>query len=188
VSERFRHAETEAEIAARFPVTRNPCPRLTDAGEPAAHVRRRAAASQRTLAALEGDAIAARTGRGFQKTLARGRLRYIDDLDHAAMRRRSVLGARLPGAARAEAAECGPGHPRWSPRWATPLASDSVSASDVAGDSASRDATGVTVAATPPVTETLRIHSAAPRGGSLPTLSGGSIPDHDAGSMRRGPS
>ena len=95
----LRHAETDAEIAACFPVMRQLRPHLTSAGELVTRVRRQAGAGYRILAAWDGDTATGLAGYRPQENLIRGPFCYVDDLVVRDDRRRGGLGARLLTAA-----------------------------------------------------------------------------------------
>ncbi len=91
----LRHAETDREIAACFPVLHQLRPHLIDAAELCARVRRQQAQSYRLLAAWrDGQAVGA-AGYRFQENLIRGPFVYVDDLVVLDSERRGGLGARL---------------------------------------------------------------------------------------------
>ncbi len=91
----LRHAESDAEIAACFPVMVQLRPHLADAGELVARVRRQQQAGYRILAAWRGGAPVALAGYRFEENLVHGRFVYVDDLVTVDRERRSRLGARL---------------------------------------------------------------------------------------------
>jgi GNAT superfamily N-acetyltransferase len=99
----IRHAETDAEIAACFPVMRLLRPHLTSAEELCSRVRRQAEAGYRILAAWLGDEAVGLAGYRPQENLIRGPFCYVDDLVVRDDLRRSGLGARLLGAVGEEA-------------------------------------------------------------------------------------
>lgn len=91
----LRHAETDAEIAACFPVMAQLRPHLADAGELVARVGRQGAAGYRILAAWREGAPVGLAGYRFEENLIRGRFVYVDDLVTAEASRRNRIGARL---------------------------------------------------------------------------------------------
>lgn len=103
MSETLRHAETEDEIAACFPVMRLLRPHLTGAEELLVRVRRQTEAGYRILAAWRGDKAVGLAGYRPQENLVRGPFCYVDDLVVRDDLRRSELGARLLAAVAAEA-------------------------------------------------------------------------------------
>jgi len=110
VTETLRHAETEADIAACFPVMRALRPHLTGAGELCARVRRQAEAGYRLLAAWRGQEAVGLAGYRPQENLIRGPFCYVDDLVVRDDLRRSGVGARLLTAVAGEAKERGMAH------------------------------------------------------------------------------
>jgi GNAT superfamily N-acetyltransferase len=110
MTETLRHATTEAEIAACFPVMRLLRPHLTGPGELCARVGRQAEAGYRILAAWDGEEAVGLAGYRAQENLVRGRFCYVDDLVVRDDRRRSGLGARLLGAVGDEARALGLPH------------------------------------------------------------------------------
>lgn len=97
------HAESDAELAACFPVMRELRPHLSDPAEFVQRVRRQQGDSYRLLAAWRGDAVVGLAGWRVQENLIRGRFCYVDDLVVTDAERRSGLGARLLDAVAAEA-------------------------------------------------------------------------------------
>ena len=91
----LRHADTEAEIAACFPVMAQLRPHLKSAEELAARIARQHTAGYRLLAAWRGAAPIGLAGYRVEETLAHGRFIYIDDLVTALPERRQRIGARL---------------------------------------------------------------------------------------------
>src|SRR3984957_2933277 len=91
----LRHAETDAEVAACFPVMRLLRPHLTSAEELRARVRRQAQGGDRILAAWRGGEAVGLAGYRPQENLIRGPFCYVDDLVVRDDQRRSGLGARL---------------------------------------------------------------------------------------------
>ncbi len=105
----LRHAESDSDIRACFPMMRVLRPHLADADTFLARVRSQAAASYRILAAWAGDAPIGLAGYRWQENLIRGRFCYVDDLVVGETARRGGVGARLldgvADAARAEGLE-----------------------------------------------------------------------------------
>jgi len=91
----LRHAETDAELAACFPVMRMLRPHLTGPEELCARVRRQAQAGYRILAAWHGEDAVGLAGYRPQENLVRGPFCYVDDLVVRDDLRRTGLGARL---------------------------------------------------------------------------------------------
>jgi GNAT superfamily N-acetyltransferase len=91
----LRHAETDREIIACFPVMRQLRPHLADEAELLERVRRQEAERYRLLAAWrDGKAIGA-AGYRMQENLIRGQFVYVDDLVVHESARRSRIGALL---------------------------------------------------------------------------------------------
>jgi GNAT superfamily N-acetyltransferase len=103
MSETLRHAETDAELAACFPVMRLLRPNLTSPEELCARVHRQAAAGYRILAAWRDTVPVGLAGYRPQENLIRGPFCYVDDLVVRDDVRRSGLGARLLAAVGTEA-------------------------------------------------------------------------------------
>jgi ribosomal protein S18 acetylase RimI-like enzyme len=99
----LRHAESDTEIAACFPVMRELRPHLTGADELVSRVRGQMAAGYRILAAWDGGTVLGLAGYRPQENLIRGRFCYVDDLVVSPHRQRSGLGARLLDGVKAEA-------------------------------------------------------------------------------------
>jgi len=99
----LRHAETDAELAACFPVMRELRPHLSDPASFVTRVHRQRAAGYRLLAAWRGDEPVGLAGYRVQENLIRGRFCYVDDLVVRADARRGGLGARLLDAVAAAA-------------------------------------------------------------------------------------
>jgi len=110
MTETLRHAETDAEIAACFPVMRLLRPHLTGAEEFCARVRRQAEAGYQILAAWRAGEPIGLAGYRPQENLIRGPFCYVDDLVVRDDLRRSGLGARLLNAVAMEAKARGLGH------------------------------------------------------------------------------
>jgi GNAT superfamily N-acetyltransferase len=110
MTDTLRHADTDIEIAACFPVMRMLRPHLTNPEELCTRVRRQAQAGYRILAAWRGDDVVGLAGYRPQENLVRGPFCYVDDLVVRDDLRRSGLGARLLKAVGAEAAARGLPH------------------------------------------------------------------------------
>jgi GNAT superfamily N-acetyltransferase len=95
MSETLRHAETDAEIAACFPVMHQLRPNLTGPEELVARVRRQRQAGYRILAGWRGAEAVGLAGYRPQENLIRGPFCYVDDLVVRDDVRRTGLGARL---------------------------------------------------------------------------------------------
>jgi GNAT superfamily N-acetyltransferase len=98
----LRHAETDAEIAACFPVMAQLRPHLADAAELVARVAHQRAAGYRLLAAWRGVVPIGLAGYRIEENLVHGRFIYVDDLVTTERERRSGVGARLLDAVTAE--------------------------------------------------------------------------------------
>lgn len=98
----LRHAETDAEVAACFPVMVLLRPHLGDAEELVARVARQRAAGYRLLAAWRDGVPVGLAGYRAEENLVHGRFLYVDDLVTAEAERRSGIGALLLDAAAAE--------------------------------------------------------------------------------------
>ncbi len=103
----LRHAETDAEIAACFPVMALLRPHLTGAAELVARVARQRAAGYRILAAWRAAVPIGLAGYRTEENLVHGRFIYVDDLVTAERERRSGVGARLLDAVVAEGRRLG---------------------------------------------------------------------------------
>ncbi len=99
----LRHADSDAEIAACFPVMRALRPHLTGPDELVSRVRSQMAAGYRILAAWDGDTVVGLAGYRPQENLIRGPFCYVDDLVVSASRQRGGLGARLLDGVQVEA-------------------------------------------------------------------------------------
>jgi GNAT superfamily N-acetyltransferase len=107
MTETLRHADTDADIAACFPVMRQLRPHLAGAEELIARVHRQAEAGYRVLAAWRGDTAVGLAGYRPQENLIRGPFCYVDDLVVRDDLRRSGVGARLLAAVGTEASARG---------------------------------------------------------------------------------
>src|SRR5882672_10269099 len=103
MTEALRHAETDAEVAACFPVMRLLRPHLASPEELCGRVRRQAEAGYRILAAWRGEEAVGLAGYRPQENLVRGKFCYVDDLVVRDDARRSGLGAVLLRAVSVEA-------------------------------------------------------------------------------------
>lgn len=103
MTETLRHAESDAEIAACFPVMRLLRPHLANPEELLTRVRRQTQAGYRILAAWDGAAAVGLAGYRPQENLVRGPFCYVDDLVVRDDLRRSGVGARLLTAVGTEA-------------------------------------------------------------------------------------
>lgn len=104
----LRHAETDAEIAACFPVMVQLRPHLADAAELVERVaRQHRMAGYRLLAARRGGVPIGLAGYRVEESLVNGRFVYVDDLVTAESERRNGIGARLLDAVAAEGRKLG---------------------------------------------------------------------------------
>ena len=93
MTETLRHAETDAELAACFPVMRELRPHLSDPASFVTRVHRQRAAGYRLLAAWRGDEPVGLAGYRMQENLIRGRVGSVVELQiksHASKRVRTV--------------------------------------------------------------------------------------------------
>jgi hypothetical protein len=90
----LRHAETEAEIAAAFPVMVQLRPHLANAEELVARIVRQRSAGYRLLAAWSDGVPVALAGYRVEENLIHSRFLYLDDLVTTEAERRS---ASAPG-------------------------------------------------------------------------------------------
>lgn len=100
---KISHAESDAEIAACFPVMRELRTHLADAEEFVARVRRQQDSGYRLLAIWDGDRAIACAGYRVNENLVRGPFLYVDDLVTASTARSQGLGAQLLAAVEEEA-------------------------------------------------------------------------------------
>jgi GNAT superfamily N-acetyltransferase len=91
----LRHAETDRDVAACFPVMVLLRPHLADAAELVARVARQRDAGYRILAIWHDAAPVALAGYRVEENLVHGRFLYVDDLVTAESERHSGIGARL---------------------------------------------------------------------------------------------
>ena len=110
MTEAIRHAETDAELTACFPVMRQLRLHLTSSEELRSRYRRQAQAGYRILAAWRGDEAVGLAGYRPLENLIRGPFCYVDDLVVRDDLRRSGLGARLLKAVATEASARGLPH------------------------------------------------------------------------------
>ncbi len=103
----LRHAETEADLAACFPVMRQLRPHLADADELAARVTRQHAAGYRILAAWRDAVPIGLAGYRVEENLIHGQFVYVDDLVTTESERRNRIGALLLDAVAAEGRRLG---------------------------------------------------------------------------------
>jgi len=105
---RVAPAESDAAIAACFPIMRELRPLLADAPSFVAQVKRQATHGYRLLALWRGEAVVACAGWRVSENLIRGRHLYVDDLVTTASERSQRHGDRLFDALVAEArrADC----------------------------------------------------------------------------------
>ncbi len=102
-----RHAETDAEVAACYPVMALLRPHLTGTDELTARVARQRKAGYRILAAWRAGAPVALAGYRTEENLIHGRFVYVDDLVTAEGERNRGLGALLLDAVAAEGRKLG---------------------------------------------------------------------------------
>jgi GNAT superfamily N-acetyltransferase len=105
----LRHAETDQEVAACFPVMQQLRPHLADADELVARVARQRAAGYRILAARCDGVPIGLAGYRIEENLIHGRFVYVDDLVTTERERRHGVGALLLDAVAAEGRELGCG-------------------------------------------------------------------------------
>jgi ribosomal protein S18 acetylase RimI-like enzyme len=91
----LRHAETDQDIAACFPLMRQLRPHLADGTDFLERVRRQERESYRLLVAWSGGEPVGAAGYRQQENLIRGRFVYVDDLVVHERARRSGIGAQL---------------------------------------------------------------------------------------------
>jgi GNAT superfamily N-acetyltransferase len=103
----IRHAETDTEIGACFPVMQALRPHLASPADLVARVRRQGDQGYRLLAAWSAGAVVGAAGYRMQENLIRGRFCYVDDLVVAETHRRHRIGAQLLDACAAEAKAAG---------------------------------------------------------------------------------
>jgi len=107
----LRHADTDADYCACFPVMRELRAHLTDADAFIAQARRQAAQGYRILAAIKQDGdqatVLGLAGYRRQENLLYGQFLYIDDLVTLANQRSTGVGAALIDALRQQARDAG---------------------------------------------------------------------------------
>jgi len=103
----LRHAVSDAEVAACFPVMRELRPHLASADAFVARVARQRAAGYRILAALRNDIPVGLAGYRESENLIHGRFIYVDDLVTTEAERRAGIGAQLLEAVAAEGRKSG---------------------------------------------------------------------------------
>jgi ribosomal protein S18 acetylase RimI-like enzyme len=91
----LRHAETEQDLRACYPVMRQLRPHLQDETDLIQRILRMRQARYRLLAAWEGDEVVALAGYRLQENLIYGAFLYVDDLVTTERSRGSRWGARL---------------------------------------------------------------------------------------------
>lgn len=91
----MRHADTDAELRACWPVMQQLRPHLRDANDFVARVHRMRADGYRLLAAWQGDEVQALGGYRLQENLVYGRFLYLDDLVTRDTARGQQWGARM---------------------------------------------------------------------------------------------
>lgn len=106
----LRHAESEEEIAACFPVMVQLRPHLANAAELVARVGRQREAGYRLLAAWRDGVPVGLAGYRTEENLIRGRFLYVDDLVTTKAERSHGIGARLLDAAAEEGRKLGCAH------------------------------------------------------------------------------
>lgn len=103
----LRHAETDREVAACFPVIVLLRPHLASAEELVARVARQRSAGYRILAAWRNAGPIALAGYRVEENLVHGSFVYVDDLVTAEGERRGGVGARLLDAVAGEGRRAG---------------------------------------------------------------------------------
>lgn len=91
----LRHAETEAELRACFPVMKELRPHLQGPGDFVERIARMRAEGYRLLAAWQSGSPIALAGYRLQENLIYGKFLYVDDLVVAGNSRGRQWGARL---------------------------------------------------------------------------------------------
>lgn len=104
---RLRHAESDADVQACFPLMRELRPHLASPGDFIARVRRQAAEGYRLLVAWEDGTPVALGGYRIVEMLVRGRFLYVDDLVTTEAARGQGLCARVLRALAEEARAAG---------------------------------------------------------------------------------
>jgi ribosomal protein S18 acetylase RimI-like enzyme len=103
----LRHADTDTELRACFPVMQQLRPHLSDERDFLARMRRMRNERYRLLAALHGDTPLALAGYRLQENLVYGSFLYVDDLVTDTPARGGRWGARLLEALTTVATEAG---------------------------------------------------------------------------------
>jgi GNAT superfamily N-acetyltransferase len=103
----LRHAETDREVAACFPVMVLLRPHLANAEELVKRVARQRQAGYRLLAAWHDGVPVGLAGYRLEENLIHGKFLYVDDLVTAAEERGRGIGARLLDAAAEEGKKLG---------------------------------------------------------------------------------
>jgi GNAT superfamily N-acetyltransferase len=103
----LRHAESESDVAACFPLMRILRPHLASSEEFAARTARQYEAGYRILAAWRDAVPVALAGYRTEESMIRGRFLYVDDLVTDEAERRNGLGAKLLDALADEAYRLG---------------------------------------------------------------------------------
>lgn len=91
----LRHAESDADIVACFAPMHELRPKLADASELLARVRRQQKEGYRLLAMWRDGRAVGAAGYRVQENLIRGRFTYVDDLVVLDSERRGGIGAKL---------------------------------------------------------------------------------------------
>ena len=104
---RLRHAESDADVQACFPLMRELRPHLASPEDFLARVRRQAAEGYRLLVAWEDGTPVALGGYRIVEMLVRGRFLYLDDLVTTEAARGRCLGAHVLRTLAAEARAAG---------------------------------------------------------------------------------
>jgi GNAT superfamily N-acetyltransferase len=91
----LRPAASDADIAACFPALQQLRPKLADAAELVARVRRQGEEGYRLLLAWQEGGVVGAAGYRLQENLIRGRFVYVDDLVVLESARRRAIGAAL---------------------------------------------------------------------------------------------
>lgn len=103
----LRHAETDDDLYACWPVMQQLRPHLASADDFMTRVHRQRAQGYRLLAVWQGATAVALAGYRLQENLVYGRFLYLDDLVTDASARRAQWGARLIEAMAHTASEAG---------------------------------------------------------------------------------
>ena len=103
----LRHAETEQELRACFPVMRELRPQLANEADLLQRIQRMRGQGYRLLAAWQGREPVALAGYRLQENLVYGRFLYVDDLVVTQASRSQRLGAQLLQYLKTQAHEAG---------------------------------------------------------------------------------